>query len=81
MDDLNVQGSHSATVKLELRIGDSNFELAEIGPDSVYLRNPTSQPPCNAEVVMHIDGRRRVWNVHLPDGLSKESPLARTRLI
>ena len=70
---------YSATVRLELHVGNDVFELAEIAPQSVYLRKPVTLPPSDAEVVMYVDGRRRVWQVELPDGLSASSPLARTR--
>ncbi len=79
MNHSDVGTGHSATVRLELNVGDQVFELAEIGPDTVFLRNPISLPPCEAEIVMHIDGRRRVWRVDLPDGLSTDSALAKTQ--
>ena len=79
MNHSTVGTSYSSTVRLELIVGDQTFELAEIGPETVFLRKPVSIPPCEAEIVMHIDGRRRVWQVELPDGLSVDSPLAKTR--
>ncbi len=79
MNHSTVGTSYSSTVRLELNVGDQTFELAEIGPETVFLRKPVSIPPCAAEIVMYIDGRRRVWQVELPDGLSVDSPLARTR--
>ena len=79
MNHSEVGTGHSATVRLELNVGDQVFELAEIGPGTALLRNPVSRPPCEAEIVMHGDGRRRVWRVDLPEGLSTDSALARTR--
>jgi hypothetical protein len=79
MDYSPIGTGYSANVRLELHVGDQIFELAEIAPDSVYLRKPVALPPSEAEVVMYVDGQRSVWQVDLPDGLSAASPTARTR--
>lgn len=69
--------SYSATVRLELHVGDQIFDLHEIGPESISPRKPVSLDPTEAEVVMYIDGRRRSWQVELPDGLSADAGSAR----
>lgn len=69
---------YSSSVRLQLIVGDDAYELAEIGPGSIYLSTPVSPPPCAAEVVMHVDDFERRWPVTLPDGVSPSSPLART---
>ena len=74
-----VATSYSSTVQLELHAHGQIFPLAEIGPDSVYLREPAALPPCEAEVIMLIDGHQRTWRVFLPDGLSLSSKLATTQ--
>ena len=79
MNHSSAKTGHSANVRLELSVGDQVYELAEIGPESIFLRNPVTLPPSEAEIVMHVDGRRRVWRVDLPDGTSADSQLAKTR--
>jgi hypothetical protein len=69
---------YSATVKLQLIVGDRTLELGQIGPDAVWLRENAEIDPCDATVVMTVDGRRHEWPVYLPDGLSRESREART---
>lgn len=75
----SIATAYSSTVQLELHALGRIFPLAEIGPDSVYLREPAAIPPCEAEVIMTIDGRQRTWRVDLPDGLSLSSRLATTQ--
>lgn len=69
---------YSSMVRLELVVGDQTLELGQIGPDLIHVRTPVSLPPCDADVVMHIDGRERRWPVRLPDGISSHSRLVRT---
>ena len=59
-------------------MNDVAYELAEIGPTWVYLREPLSLPPCDAEVVMTVDGHRETWPVALPNGCSLDSPTVLT---
>ncbi len=79
MDHSPVGTGYSANVRLELHVGQQIFELAEVAPESVFLRKPVTLPPSEAEVVMYVDGQRSVWQVELPDGLSAGSPNTRTR--
>lgn len=65
---------YSATVRLQLFVDDVAYELAEIGPSSVYLRQPTDLPPCDADVVMHVDHEEHRWHVRLPLGASSDNP-------
>jgi len=78
MTSSNSTAGFSAQVRLELIVGDRTCDLAEIGPDSVYLRNPISLPPAEADVIMHVDGKRRVWRVYLPDGIREGDKLVKT---
>ena len=45
-------------------------KLSSIGPDGISLREPAELPPCDAEVVMHVNDQERRWAVYLPDGIS-----------
>jgi hypothetical protein len=60
---------HSSYVDLALLLDGKSYSLAQIGPDFVRLREPIELTPCEAEVVMKIDGvERRRWNVFLKYG-------------
>jgi hypothetical protein len=69
---------YSSQVRLHLVVGGRTLQLAEIAPDSLYLRELISIPPCDADVVMHLDGHERRWSVFLPDGIRLDSRLVRT---
>ena len=61
---------YSADVRLRLIVDDREYALSQIGPDGITLRQPTSLPPCEADVVMNVDDHQKVWRVWLPDGIS-----------
>jgi hypothetical protein len=63
---------------LHLEIAERTFELGQIGPDRIILREPAELPPGPAEVVMHVDSFERRWQVYLPDGISPNSREVRT---
>ena len=69
---------YSSCVHLELVVGDRVYELHAIGPGTIRLREPAELPPCNAQVVMHVDDHEDRWLVYLPDGLSPNKREART---
>jgi hypothetical protein len=68
----------SAEVRLQLVVGNRVLELGQIGPGSVILEELAELPPCDAEVVMHVDDFERRWQVYLPDGISPDSREVRT---
>ena len=65
--------NHSADVRLHLLIDGKALELSRISPHGCTLRRPAEFPPCEAEVIMHVDGHARIWRVYLPDGVSQSS--------
>ena len=74
----NSQFGYSAEVWLHLVVAGEEYSLSEIGPDGITLRQPTSLPPCEADVVMNVDDHEKVWRVWLPDGISPEDTFVRT---
>jgi hypothetical protein len=64
------KSSHSADIRMELRIKDLVLIIGQLGPDFLMLRNPIDHPPTEAEIWMSIDGHERLWPVHLPEGIS-----------
>jgi hypothetical protein len=64
---------YSADVRLELRINGQALPVEQTGPESCLLVEPIDHPPCDGELVIHIDGRRHVHRVNLPEGISRQS--------
>ena len=65
---------YSAIVRLQLIVDDIEYDLAEMGPNSISLRQPTNLPPCDADVVMHVDHQEQRWRVRLPLGANIGCP-------
>lgn len=59
---------HSADVRLELVAEGRSIPLAKIGPETVFATAPVDLPPCDAQVIMSVDGRVEQWNVRLSRG-------------
>jgi len=49
-------------------IDGQTVELAKMGPKSVTLTSPIEANPCEASIVMKIDGRTHRWTIPLPLG-------------
>lgn len=62
--------SHSADVRMHLRVNGLVLPISHLGPDYLIVTTPIDHPPAEAEIAMSIDGEERQWMVHLPAGLS-----------
>ena len=63
--------SHSATVRLELLVGNQVFFLRQTAPDFIDVRDPVNMTPCEGSVVVWIDGHEHRRRVSLIDGMSQ----------
>ena len=63
---------------MELHVNGHILPIAQLGPDSLILRDGIDYPPADAEIRMSIDGHERRWVVRLRDGISAAVP--RTRI-
>ena len=72
---MSVANGYSSDVRLQLIVGERTFEVEQVLRDTCLLAEPVDHPPCEGELVMHVDGRRRVWPVVLGDGISRDSKL------
>ena len=63
-------GSYSADVQMELRVNGRVFDVGQLGPDFVILRDATDHPPAQGEMMVAIDGHVKRWLVQLPDGVA-----------
>ena len=60
--------SHSALVTLELRAAGQCIPLAQMAHDFVIPVEPVDLPPCEAEIVMTVDGEPTRMRVSLREG-------------
>ena len=60
--------SHSAVVTLELRAAGHCIPLAQMAHDFVIPVEPVDLLPCEAEIVMTIDGKPTLMRVSLHEG-------------
>jgi hypothetical protein len=71
-------GGYSADVQMHLSVEGRVFDIGQLGPDFIILRDPADHPPAEAEITFSIDGRVRSWPVLLPDGISADQARTRT---
>jgi hypothetical protein len=70
--------SHSADVRMELRINGRILPIDQLGPSFIILETTADYPPTEAEITLCIDGHERRWPIWLTDGISAEQ--RRTRI-
>ncbi|HEY2343529.1 MAG TPA: hypothetical protein VGH90_10885 [Chthoniobacteraceae bacterium] len=63
---------HSADVDMELRVNGAVLSIGQMGPDFLLMDSLVDHPPCDATIVLRVDGVERQWRVRLPEGLSAE---------
>jgi hypothetical protein len=69
--------THSADVRIQLRLNGHLLPVAQLGPDFLVLKYPIDHPPDDAEIDMSIDGQQSRWAIHLIDGLAVKIRKAR----
>ncbi|MBC7821709.1 MAG: hypothetical protein IAG10_32895 [Planctomycetaceae bacterium] len=74
-------GTFSSEVDLQMIVGNQTLSVSKIGPERLTLEQPTFLPPCEAEVVLTVDGQTSRWTVRLPDGASAESRQVKTEQV
>jgi hypothetical protein len=77
--DKDIRSDYSAEVHLQLEAEGRVWPLAKIGKDHIVPAEKLELPPCDAVVVMTVDGSERRWNVRLIDGASPIDFDVRTR--
>jgi hypothetical protein len=61
--------SHSAAVTMELRAGGVCVPLAQLGQDFAIPAEAADLPPCQAEIVLTVDGQTTRMPVFLREGV------------
>jgi hypothetical protein len=77
--DRDVRSDYSAEVRLQLEAQGKVWPLAKMGRGHIVPSAPIELPPCDAVVMMTVDGSERRWNVRLVDGASPFDTDIRTR--
>jgi hypothetical protein len=71
-------GNHSADVEMWLDCGaHGKIPLRRITPSSVVLKESRTVPPCDATLVVVVDGKRMTRRVNLTKGISENRAMAR----
>jgi hypothetical protein len=65
--------SHSSIVKIRLLINGCSIDVAQMGPDCLFINSPIDAPPGEATIVLTVDETERHWKVLLPDGICASS--------
>jgi len=73
MESTATPRTYSADVRLHLEVDGRVVSLAQTGPEHIMVREPIDLPPCDAEVIVNVDGREHRSRVWLVDGMSKDS--------
>lgn len=63
---------------MELRVNGRVFDVGQLGPDFLILRDATAHPPAQGEMMVAIDGQVKRWQVLLPDGIAPDQVRTRT---
>ena len=71
---------YSSDVSLRLLVGDLSIALSQIGPGYINLREPIpiGVDPCDAELLVRVDGTERRVPIRLVDGVYPFDDSART---
>jgi hypothetical protein len=79
---INVLSPHSADVQMWLDCGEhGRAKLKRVTPTSVVLWQSFDAPPCEADLIVFIDGVKHVVRVHLERGLARNRLVATIRPI
>ena len=69
----NENGTFSADVKLNLRIGNQRFELGQVGPGLAILRDAQSIDATEGEIETIVDEKVTRWKVKFTSPITSAS--------
>lgn len=73
----NPDAFHSADVQIWLECsGYQRIAVRRVTPNAIVVENPVNVPPCNARLVVCVDGEQMVTNVTMVSGLTSDKRLA-----
>jgi hypothetical protein len=65
--------SHSSLVKIRLLLDGHSIDVAQLGPDCLFVDSPMDAPPGEATIMLNVDQAERRWRVRLAEGISSRS--------
>ncbi|MCH8047182.1 MAG: hypothetical protein IID44_26060 [Planctomycetes bacterium] len=65
------QEGHSAQVEIYLHVADRRLRVAQVGPDSMILRDQLDCPPSSAQVSISVDGHEEIHDIWLYEGIGQ----------
>jgi hypothetical protein len=68
-----VNSGYSAEVQMSLLVGGHTLDVAQCLGNTCCLRQSIDSPPCEADLIIVVDGRERRKQVFLTEGLSATS--------
>jgi hypothetical protein len=73
--------SYSAEIAMFLQINGTRLNIAGCLDNTCILRDLTELPPCNAELVISVDGYEKRERIHLPNGVSRDRKDVEIRIL
>ncbi len=64
---------HSATVEIRLRAQGMVLRVAQVGEESLILRDPCELPPCDGLIEIVVDGHLDCYPIYLHAGITPGS--------
>jgi len=68
-----IQGAHSAQVKMRLIVNGESIRITHMGSDFLLVDCAKDYPPGEASIFLQVDQSESRWQVILPNGISKNS--------
>ena len=70
MNTVSAGAGYSSRVRLRLERNGEIIPLAQVAPEWIMPVQPRDLPPCEAHVVVQVDGVDHPRRVYLPEGMS-----------
>ncbi len=68
---------YSAHVELTLVVDGERLPVAQVGPESIILRNARELEPCFADLIVQIDDSVHNYRIVIYDGASQSNPIVK----
>ena len=65
--------THSAKVRLRLRVNGDDLDVAQVGPGFCVLRDLRPHPPSDAQLIITVDDHTETHRVSLCHGIAADS--------
>lgn len=59
----------------KLLVNGEQFQLGQIRQDSLVLQSPRDIAPCEAALIVTVNGKENTYSIFLPHGISSQSEI------